>query len=452
MDISGISTSVSANSFASSSTTGTDFHRSERIEGTREPRHNHENGHHGKNRKGLALGVFKQELHIALKAHFRAKFAVMQPGYARQQEPVTSDDVAEEALGAAKQLVAEEPTKAAKSLISFRAKVEETASYVRGTVGDYDDVAEVDDAMAKVDQGLSKLEDEVAANRESSAFVLGLDTRSKQRSTIQIRTQEGDIVRLSLKRIDNTSASDVAYSNNEISLTSTEVAVSSRSRMILKVEGDLNESELAAIQNVFAQAESIADEFFSGDIGAAFNIAQDFKFDTGQLARVKIGFRMSQVSNVSYAEAARPTALTPTLEPAVEQVPSEPVTPVTEALKPVTTPTTSVAPIGEQPVTFDVENVSETIAPAESVETAAPFADALSIFFEQLTAFIRTVGEGFTVGSASASYSYHYSESFKFNLLKAVMHTIAPNDAGNAAENAEAVIDQISENTGLDNT
>lgn len=450
MNISGISTSVSANSFASSSTAGTDFHRSERMEGTREPRHEHENGHHGKSRKGLALSVFKQELHIALKAHFHAKFAVMQQGYARQQESVTSDDVAEEALGAAKQLVAEEPTKAAKSLISFRAKVEETASYVRETVGDYDDVAEVDDAVTKVDQGLSKLEDEVAVNRESSASVLAVDTRSKQRSTIQIRTQEGDIVKLSLKRIDSTSASDVAYSNNEISLTSTEVAVSSRSRMMLKVEGDLNESEMAAIQNVFAQAESIADEFFSGDVSAAFNIAQGFEFDTAQLARVNIGFRMSQVSNVSYAEAVRPATIAPALEPAVEQVPSVPVAP-TSALDPVMTSTNAAAPVAEQPVTFDGENVAETIAPAESVETGAPFADALSIFFEQLTAFIRTVGEGFTVESASASYSYHYSESFKFNLLKAVMHTVAPSDAGIAAEIAEAVIDQISEDTGLEN-
>ena len=449
MDIPGISTSVSANSFASSSTAGTDFHRSKRVEGTREPRHDHENGHHGKSRKGLALGVFKQELHIALKAHFHAKFTVMQQGYARQQEPVTSDDVAEEALGAAKQLVAEEPTKAAKSLISFRAKVEETASYVRETVGDYDDVAEVDDAVAKVDQGLSKLEGEVAANRESSASVLSVDTRSKQRSTIQIRTQEGDIVRLSLRRIDSTSASDVAYSNNEISLTATEVAVSSRSRMMLKVEGDLNESEMAAIQNVFAQAESIADEFFSGDVSAAFNIAQGFEFDTGQLARVNIGFRMSQVSNVSYAEASRPAAFAATLEPAVEQVPSVPVTPATAAHEPVTTSTTAAAPVVvEQPVTFDGENVAEAIASAESVETAAPIADALSIFFEQLTAFIRTVGEGFAAGS----YSYHYSESFKFNLLKAVMHTIAPSDAGNAAENAETVIDQISRDTSLEST
>ena len=159
---------------------------------------------------------------------------------------------------------------------------------------------------------------------------------------------------------------------------------------------------------------------------------------------------MSQVSNVSYAEAVRPATLAPALEPAVEQVPSVPVAPTTAALDPVTTSTNAAAPVAEQPVTFDGEKVAEAIAPAESVETAAPFADALSIFFEQLTAFIRTVGEGFAVGSDSASYSYHYSESFKFNLLKAVMNTVAPSDAGNAAENAEAVIDQISGDNGLE--
>jgi len=179
MDISGISTAVSTSRFSSSSTARADFQRLERSDGARESRHEH--GHHAKGRRGHAMGVFKQELRMALKAHFHMRFAAMHHGYSRMQEPASSDDVAKEALGAAKQVVAERPVEAAKSLVSFRARVHETASYVRETVSDKNDIAEVDDAVAKVDQGLAKLEDKVAANRESSASVLAVDTRNKQR-------------------------------------------------------------------------------------------------------------------------------------------------------------------------------------------------------------------------------------------------------------------------------
>ncbi len=441
MDISGISTSVSASSFAASSKVSAEFQNSELIEGARETRHEHEHGHHGRGRKGLALGAFKQELRIALQTEFHAKFTTMQQGYARQQEPVTSDDVAEEALGAAKRLVADEPARAAKSLISFRAKVEETASYVREAVGDSDDRAEVDDAVAKVDQGLAKMEDDVAANRESSASILEVDTRIKQRSRIQIRTQEGDIVRFSLRRIDGMSASEIAYADNDMSLTSTEIAVSSRSRMRLKVEGDLNQSEMAAIQNVFAQAEAIANEFFGGDIGAAFDSAQGFEFDNAQLARVNMQFRMRQLSNVSYVEAARPATNGPVVEPTVEQSSSRPVVLNSEMPAAADSPEVFAEAVEKQPEADDGKTVAKAIAAEDTNETSSPSTNALEDFFEQLSAFLRTVGEGF----AGTSYNYHHSTSFKLNLLKVVMHTVAPDDADNSAKNVGSVIDQIAE-------
>jgi hypothetical protein len=66
-------------------------------------------------------------------------------------------------------------------------------------------------------------------------------------------------------------------------------------------------------------------------------------------------------------------------------------------------------------------------------------------FLDTLSAFLRTVGEGFEAESSSVNYTYHYSESFKLNLLKAVMNTVAPDDAGNAVANAELVIDGVTE-------
>ncbi|MGB5491099.1 MAG: hypothetical protein WBM76_09770, partial [Woeseiaceae bacterium] len=366
MEISGISTSISS-SGQFSTAARVERPSIEHDKSVDETRKHHR--HHGKGHGGHALGVFRQELRMALKAQFQMKFAVTQQNYSAMQEPTTLDEVADEAVGTAKQLVSESPATAAKSLISFRAKVQETASYVRQTVSSPDDIEDVDNVVAKVDAGLDGLDKEVASNRESSASVLAVDTRSRQRSTISIRTQEGDVVKLSLRRMDRMSATDVAVSDDSGSMTSTEVSVSSRSRMVLKVEGDLNESELAAIKNVFAKAEQIADEFFGGDIGAAFNLAQGFEFDTEQLARVNMRFKMRQVSNIAFAESVRPAPLTSVSTPAVaapvaaeRPVPdAQPVVaPVTRAVPPVVTP--AITPVALEPAAQPVE--TDAVAPA----------------------------------------------------------------------------------------
>ena len=433
MEISGISASLKANGHFSPSAR-TELHGAHERRSLDETGHHH--GHHDRSDRGRALGVFRQELRLSLRAHFHAKFATTQQSYAAVQEPATSDDVAEEALGAATQMVAESPATAAKSLISFRAKVHESASFVRETVGAQDDVDDVDTVVAKVDDGLNTLEDEVAGNRESLTSVLAIDTRSKQRSTIRIRTQEGDIVKLSLMRTDKSSASDVAVSNGDGFASLTEVEVSSRSRMMLKVEGDLSESEFAAIQNVFAQAEQIANDFFGGDMAAAFDLAAGFEFDTEQLARVNMNFRMRQVTNVSYAELAGPTRLAPASSPAVAG--TEPASTPSEARPVSDAPVTSAAPAA------GVEPEAEPVA-IETAESPAVDTFALSSFFDTLSTFLRSVGEGFEAGSGSGSFSFHYSQSFKLDLLKAVIHTVAPEESDAAAANATTLIDQLSE-------
>lgn len=433
MDISGISTSLNTQGSVTSWPARSEIQPlGQDRQAVEEPR---EQAPVARGRRGLALGILKQELRVALKAHFHARFAASAPSYIEAQNPESPDDVAGEALGAAKQLVAESPTNAAKSLIAFRARVQETATYVRETVGPNDDASEIDDVVTKVDAGLDELEGEVARFRESSASVLAVDSLSKQRSTIQIRTQEGDVVRFSLKRVDSMSASDVAYTDGEMSATATEVAVSSRSRMVMKVEGDLNESELAAIRNVFDQAEMIANEFFGGDIGAAFNVAQGFEFDTEQLARVNMRFRMREASSVTYAESVRsipdaPKEPRPRMPPEVER-PAQ----------------VAPSPVGRPVVVKEVPEVRVPEQVGEDKPIGSPRTSSLDDFLDTLRAFLRSVGEGFGNTSGEAKVNYHYSESFKLEVLKAVLHTVAPGEVMHAANNAATVIDSIAESS-----
>lgn len=430
MDVSGISASTVSHDLQTKAASDIKSHDN----GTHH-HHEHENRSH-RSRQGRALSIFRQELQSSFRMHFRAKIAISQTGYSSIQGGPNSEDVATEALGAASQLVSEAPTRSGKALISFRAKIHESASVVRETVSQQDDLAAVDDAMSRIDEGLDALEKEVSASKESSASVLEVDRKSKQRSTIRIRTQEGDIVKLSLKRTDRVSATDTATINGDESASTTEVEISSRTRLTLRVDGDLNESELAAIQNVFAQAEEIANQFFDGDISAAFDLATGFEFDTEQLARVRMRFRSYESTNISYTESTNSapaiTAPTSPATPAASQAPAE--------VKPVDVTPEPAQPTAEDQVVANTEPSVEA-PPAPAIDTSV-FDD----FFSLLSDFLRSIGDGFenAGGSGEASIRLHYSESFKLEILASVIHVTAPDDAEEPASTATTLIENIS--------
>jgi hypothetical protein len=382
------------------------------------------------------LHVFRQELRLSLRAQFRADFGASQAAYVTNQEPAKPDDVADEALGVARQVVAQSPNTAAKSLIQFRSRVSESVDVARQTVASPDDMKDVDQAVVKMDEGITSMEEDAAATKASSSSVLEIDTRTRQRSSIKIRTQEGDIVKLSLKQFSELSASSGQATEGNKSSSETEIEFSSRSRMVMKVRGDLNEAEMGAIQGVLGQAQEMADAFFGGDIGAAFEAAGGFTFDNEQLARVNMRFRMRQVSNISYKETIAPAAIAK--EPAPQIAPAPQAEPAQT--------TTASKPVADDPVAVAAPVVEASVVEAPDTDAKPTFpSDALSGFFEMVGSFLRSVSEGFEGAGANSSIRYQYSESFKLSLLQSVIQTVAPDDANSAAKNAVEAIEQMKE-------
>ncbi|MEL7185751.1 MAG: hypothetical protein AAFN50_04865 [Pseudomonadota bacterium] len=384
--------------------------------------------------RGAALQVLRQELRMSLKAQFHAEFKASQPNYAANKESMAPSEVADEALGVAEKVVDQAPTRAAKSIIQFRLKVQESIQVASKTVQSDADQVELDDVAAKIDDGVAKLEEKAAATRESSTSALNVDMRTRQRSTIKIRTQEGDIVKLSLRQGSNLSASSSETIDGESSSKTTEIDFSSRSRMFVKVRGDLNEAEMGAIQSVLADAQKMADDFYGGDIGAAFNSASGFEFDTEQLSRVKMRFRMHQETNVAYSQVTN-TVATPNVAVAASK-PSVPPPEVISQPLPVVETAAPVAPAVEVTPPSDV-------VPAEAPAVIPD--NAMQGFFELVGNFMRSVSEGFVESSGSTTIRYQYSESFKLSLLQSVINTVAPDDAGEASNAAVELINHIAE-------
>lgn len=382
--------------------------------------------------RGLALGILRQELKFQLSAGLRTAI----PGFAGTDVRASAADVAAEALSAARRLLIDSSSDASDTVLTLKSKIEQAAASTQALTGSDDDFAEVEDALSLVNTGLDDLGTEVANTFESSASVLEVQTQLSQRSTIRIRTQEGDIVKLDLRRTESLSATDIAVSNADGFASSTEVELSSQSRLTFKVNGDLNDAELAAIQNIFAQAEAIATEFFGGDLTAAFDLASGLEYDTEQLARVRLRFREEQTSEVSFA--------------AIGQIQAEPVDEVAS----IPASGTDVAPVVSEelssgseiaPVVSAVPTTDDVVPDAEP-DTVPVDVSVFAGFLDLISNYLRATSGSFgeDSGNNAISARFFYSESFKLELLKTVIEITAPAESEDGAALAATVIDAVS--------
>jgi hypothetical protein len=129
---------------------------------------------------------------------------------------------------------------------------------------------------------------------EASERASALRYSRSEKTTLFIRTQEGDVVRLKFKTRESTELQAAGQEGGDTEAP--EVTLQSRrsSSLSIKVRGDLNPEEAAAIQDAVDQAIGLAEDFFGGDLQAAFASAAAFDVDGEQLARVHLKMRLRE--------------------------------------------------------------------------------------------------------------------------------------------------------------
>lgn len=123
---------------------------------------------------------------------------------------------------------------------------------------------------------------------------------------MEVLTQDGDRVTIHVgagESLDFRSASQVTPRG---SVSGFELTQSSYYDISFSVEGDLDEGELAALNDLFAQVNDIADSFYSGDVGKAFEQALAVGYDSDELAAFAVNMTHSEVVAVAqtYREVA----------------------------------------------------------------------------------------------------------------------------------------------------
>ena len=278
----------------------------------------------------------------------------------------------------------------------------------------------------------------------------GLSYRRSERTSLTLETQEGDTVRLKIKATEMLAveAGKTADGVDEQTISEFEVQASSRTRIAVQVNGDLNEQEMAAIQSVIEQAGAMAEDFFSGNTSDAFASASELEIDATQLANVHIRMKTSEQLTYPMSGALQAPGMTP-------QVATD--KPDVGESQAGDTASTAASPADETPATVAgaaADESGDTTAPAtpepESIDaTGAPDRDQLmASVLQSIGSFLNNLFTAFSGGEGDAENSLAPTDmTLKLQVFRSMLLSISdmenPKEDGHATDLAAETIDAI---------
>ena len=136
----------------------------------------------------------------------------------------------------------------------------------------------------------------VTSSNVQSAMILEQYQSKKNSFSFELITQEGDKVRISASSEFSRYEKGSSAQDEKGSALSYELSQRQSAGFSLQVDGDLNEAEMGAIDDLLSQVNDLSDEFYNGDLDTAFNMALDINSDKDQIAQFSLNLRQQQVS------------------------------------------------------------------------------------------------------------------------------------------------------------
>ncbi len=186
--------------------------------------------------------------------------------------------------------------------------------------------------------------------------------RSSQSLSLEVVTRDGDKVTVNFSQKEG----GISLTTPGMSLTASAFS----SRFDMKVEGNLDEGELNALQTLFDDVGKLSETFYGGDLGAALEEAMQLGFDGNELASMSLELRQRSFSSVSraYGESG-PSLPTQRLESQQNMI--------TDYVKSYTEALDRAKPLAEPRDTL--QKMLEALAPDESrLDALRQFNDGLS--------------------------------------------------------------------------
>jgi hypothetical protein len=235
----------------------------------------------------------------------------------------------------------------------------------------------------------------------------------KEKATLQIRTAEGDIVTLRIRARSSSTASFAAGAAADgTTVGAANMTTVNGARISVDVQGNISAAEAAAIGDVVKQVETLADQFFAGNVAQAFASAGSLQIDSAQLASVALSMRYSASFSAAGVATVAPVAAAPTPAPAA---PATGTDATSAANTPAASDPAATAPAATP--TADPPAATTPAAATPSTVTPPSIMSILQDFLKQVLDFALT-----GTGDQSVVASAH----LRLKLLLSVTQTLAP--------------------------
>ncbi|MCK5647597.1 MAG: DUF5610 domain-containing protein [Gammaproteobacteria bacterium] len=175
---------------------------------------------------------------------------------------------------------------------------------------------DIDSTYDLIQQGLDRLDKEVnglpADNDQDEDDRLQVQQTSVQNSfsrdensKIEIITNDGDKILIELFKQQSAQSSQSFTQNEEGIVYSQSRSLSASTGISYQIEGELDEGEQKAIDELLKDVAKVSDQFFSGNVQQAFKKAMEMDFDSSELTRfsLDLAYRETRSTAISaYSE------------------------------------------------------------------------------------------------------------------------------------------------------
>ena len=148
-----------------------------------------------------------------------------------------------------------------------------------------------------IDAGRAEIDSSSVARSSTSRITnIQADAYRENNFSLELTTQDGDRVTIDINRIRAASFSATQGSNGQGG-SSLQVSGSQfqSSSFELTVQGELDEDELEAINQLLTDIDAIAGEFYGGNFEKAFNLATELQLDKDELASLDLELKQTTV-------------------------------------------------------------------------------------------------------------------------------------------------------------
>lgn len=275
---------------------------------------------------------------------------------------------------------------------------------------------QVDKALGGVREKLGEI---VAASAELAAVQTTSYVR-KDKANLDIATQEGDRVQIRFRSregfVSQTATGATGGDRNVYAFSSGRIEIS--------VDGELNEEELAAIGELVGKVESLANEFFAGDVQKAFESAAALGFDSTQIAgfALKLSTRETLRQETSGAPALPAAPKAPAPKPAAPTPTPTPLpAPVADANDAATAATDATPAAATADATATATAGTDAAVPADSATLPASTTSALGSFLRKLMD---------SLGETRSNGRIEFSMKWKLEVVVAAVNSNTPKSEG----------------------